>query len=80
MSNFSQRLNKLEPPPQHSEYLKEVSKRLFRYGIETRHQVQTGKLPARDWDAGLEKIYQQWKTDPSFDAMEREILANPAGP
>jgi hypothetical protein len=76
MSNFSQRLNKLEPPPQHSEYLKEVGQRLFRIGIETRHQVQTGKLPAFAWGEEAEKIYQRWKMDPSFEAEERAILAS----
>ncbi len=80
MSNFSQRLSKLEPAPQHSQYLQEVCQRLFRYGIETRHQVQTGKLPAFAWGAEAEEIYQRWKMDPSFDAMEQEILATPDEP
>lgn len=76
MSNFSQRLNKLEPPPQHSEYLKEVGLRLLRYLIETHNQVQTGKLSAQYWEPEQEEMYQQQKKDPEFDAFEREILAN----
>jgi hypothetical protein len=75
MSNISQRLSKLEPPPQHNEYLNEVSLRLFWIGIETRHHVRTGKLPAFAWGEETEAIYQRWTKDPSFDAMEREILA-----
>jgi hypothetical protein len=75
MSNFGQRLNKLEPPPQHNEYLKDVGLRLLRYGIETRHLVQTGKLPAYAWGEEAEEIYQRWTMDPSFEAEEREILA-----
>ena len=72
-----QRLNKLEPPPQHSEYLKEAGRRLFRYCVETRNQVQTGKLPAFAWDAKQGEIYQECRKDQSFEAVEREILANP---
>jgi hypothetical protein len=77
MSNFNQRLNRLEPGPQHNEYLREVCLRLMRYGIETRNQVQAAKLPALAWGAEAETIYQQWKKNHSFDAIEREILANP---
>jgi hypothetical protein len=77
MSNFSQRLSKLEPPPQHQDYLQEVGLRLRRYAIETRAQIQAGKLPAQYWSTEEEEIYQQWKKDPSFDAIEREVLANP---
>jgi len=37
MSNLSQRLRKLEPAPDHQDYLMEVGLRLMRYRIETRH-------------------------------------------
>jgi hypothetical protein len=75
MSNLSQRLSRLELPPQHNQFLTEVGERLFRYGIETRHQVQIGKVPAMAWSEVEEQIYQHWRKEPSFDTLEREILA-----
>lgn len=77
MSNLSQRLRKLEPPPDHQAYLKEVGLRLMRYSIETRHQVKAGKLPAFAWGPEAEEIYRRWTMAPDFESIEREILANP---
>ena len=77
MSNLRQRLRKLEPAPDHQEYLREVGQRLMCYGIETRHRVKAGKLSESAWGSEAEEIYQQWTKNPDFESIEREILANP---
>lgn len=77
MSNLSQRLRKLEPPPDYQAYLEEVGLRFMRYGIETRHGVIRGTLPAFAWGPEAEEIYQRWTMAPDFASIKREILANP---
>ena len=77
MSNLSQRLRKLEPPPDHQAYLKEVGLRLMRYGIETRHRVSRRELPESAWSPEAEEIYLRWTKAPDFESIERTILANP---
>jgi hypothetical protein len=78
MSNLSHRLRKLERPPERQAFIDDACLRLFRYGIETRHLVRTGKIIELAWGPAEEAIYQDWKKDPDFDAFEREILANPS--
>jgi hypothetical protein len=57
--------------------LMEVCHRLMRYGIETRDQVKTGKLPEFAWGPEAEALYQRWTNYPDFERFEREILASP---
>ena len=80
MSNLSQRLRRLEPAPEHQDYLAEVGRRLMRYGIETRHQVKAGKLPECAWGPEAEEIYQRWtkdarlRIDRARDSRKPELL------
>jgi hypothetical protein len=75
MNGFDRRLSKLEIPPVHQDRIHDACMRLFRTTVETRHLVKTGKLDAIAWSEGEEEIYQSWKSEPDFEAEEREILA-----